>query len=447
MNKGETFQVVITGFDFEGLGVTRVDNFVVFVIQGVIGDELLIKITNVKRNFAFAEIVEIKKASINRVKPFCQNFGKCGGCDLWHISYETQLTFKSNLVKDTLKKIANLEISGIKIFGHQGSFNYRNKVQIPFQEMNGQIVYGFYEKNSHLIVSLNNCQIQDPIHEKILISFKEIIQENKLSAYNEKLHSGLLRHLIFRKNLKNELMLILVINGRINKKIKDCLLELANYYPEIKSIYINLNPKRTNVILGQEMFHIFGKEVIIDSIDDLAFEISPDSFFQINPYMTKTLYQEALKMADISKDDIVVDCYSGIGTISLFLAKKAKYVYGIEIVKNAVLNAKNNSKLNKVENIKFIEGDVPAKIGEILKKTRIDVIVFDPPRKGLGTELLSQLIPYKIKKMIYISCDIKSASKDIKYLFDNNYQIKEAVAFDMFPGTKHVESCFLLELK
>jgi len=446
MNKNDIYKVVITGFDYEGLGVTRVDNFVVFVSLGVIGDELKIRITEVKKNFAFAEIIEIIKSSINRTKPICNNFGKCGGCDLWHINYETQITFKKNLISDTLKKIANLEISEVKTFGHKTDFNYRNKVQIPFQESDGEIVYGFYEKNSHSIVSLDNCRIQDSIHQKILESFKNIVQ-SKLSIYNENLNSGLLRHLIFRKNLKNELMLILVINGKVNKKITDCLLELIRNYPQIISIYININTRRTNVILGSEMIHIFGKEVIVDSIANLSFEISPDSFFQINPYMTKILYEEALRMTAIANKDVVVDCYSGIGTISLFLAQKAKFVYGIEIVKNAIKNAKNNAKLNNIENVKFIEGDVPNKIGEILKKERIDVIVFDPPRKGLGVELLSQLIPYKIKKMVYISCDIKSAAKDIKYLIDNNYQVKEASAFDMFPGTKHVESCFLLELK
>ncbi|MBH0167077.1 23S rRNA (uracil(1939)-C(5))-methyltransferase RlmD [Fictibacillus sp. 7GRE50] len=450
VHKNESYEVDIVDLTHEGAGVARVNGFTLFVPNTLPGERAKIKVIGVKKGFGFGRLEELIEESPERVEPPCPIYKWCGGCQLQHLSYEGQLEYKRKLVEDVLARIGKLEdVPVLSTLGMgEEPWRYRNKAQVPVGERNGRIITGFYQKRSHEIVEMDSCIITGDTNDDAVQAVKEIMNQYNISAYNEEKHKGILRHIIARYGkTTGDLMIVLVTNGQDLPQRKKIVEDIRKALPEIKSIVQNVNSKRTNVIFGEETRVLWGAEYIYDFIGDIKFAISARSFYQINPDQTKVLYDQALQYAELNGDETVIDAYCGIGTISLFLAQKAKKVYGVEIVPEAIEDARRNAELNNLHNAEFAVGKSEDVIPE-WKKQGItpDVIVVDPPRKGCDEELLKTIIEMKPKRVVYVSCNPATLARDLRVLEDGGFKTQKVQPVDMFPQTTHVEAVALLEL-
>ena len=450
VKKNKEYLVEIIDQGFEGEGIAKIEGFTIFIEGAIKGEKCRILIVKVTSSHAFGKLVEILEKSKYRVEPDCATYKRCGGCNLRHIDYEETLNIKQNTVQNLVNKTLNNKIKVEMTVGMGNPYNYRNKAQYPVGfDKSGEPVMGVYAKRTHEIIPMRNCMIQNPVSEKIANVVLGFFIKNNIPIYNEKNGEGLLRHIVIKVGIKtHEIMCILVLNKKELKKEKEVIKVLIREFPEIKTIVKNYNMKNTNVILGNENEVIYGDGYIYDELGDYTFKISPLSFYQINPIQTEALYNIAIEMADLKKTDTLFDLYCGIGTIGIFASPYVNKVYGIEIVKQAIEDAKENANINNIRNIEFFAGDVEKVFENVLKEHNVkpDVIFVDPPRKGLDKHTIENILNIKPEKIVYISCNPASLVRDLK-LLEESYEIKKIQPVDMFPFTSNVECCAVMELK
>ncbi|PWX27215.1 23S rRNA (uracil(1939)-C(5))-methyltransferase RlmD [Clostridium perfringens] len=451
-NKEYIFDIISQGY--EGEGIAKIDNKYPIFIEGALkGEKVKVRIVKVNKNFAYGKLMEVLEASEERVNPPCDIYKRCGGCKLQHASYKAQLDFKWDRVKDCVSKIGKLDPSIVKYpLGMEEPWRYRNKVQLPIGLINGEVKIGFFAPRSHDIIDMESCLIQDEIGDKVVKLTREWIEKFNIRPYNvdgEYDEKGIVRHIMIRRGFTtNEVMVVLVTNGEKLPHKEEFVDLMVKNIPGIKSIIQNINSKKTNVILGLESKTLWGEDTISDYIGDFRFNISPLSFFQVNPIQTEVLYGKALEYANLTGNEEVFDAYCGTGTITLFLSQRAKKVYGVEIIPQAIDNAWINAKENKVENVEFFVGESEVVIPDLINKgVKADVVVVDPPRKGCDKELLDSITNIDAKKIVYVSCDPSTLGRDLQVLEENGYKTLEVQPVDMFPNTSHVETVVKLNRK
>lgn len=448
--KNDDIDVVFEDLTHDGAGVAKVNGYPIFVPNTLPGEKAKIRVVKANKGYGFGRLIELYEASEHRVEvPVEENY-KYGGCQLQHISYAGQLEFKENQVKQVMKRIGKLEDATIHpIIGMDNPLNYRNKAQVPVGKRGGNLIAGFYKPRTHEIVDTNESIVQDPAVNEAIKVVKEICSELGIDPYNEIHHRGVLRHIMARyAKSTGELMVVLITRSTSLLHKNKIVEEILKRLPNVKSIVHNINNQKTNVIMGEKTKVLWGNEVIYDYIGDVKFAISAVSFYQVNPDQTKVLYDKALEYAALTGEETVIDAYCGIGTISLFLAQKAKSVLGVEMIPQAIEDARRNAELNEVENVKFSIGEAETFIPLWYEQgNRADVIVVDPPRKGCDEALLKTIIEMAPKKMVYISCNPATLARDLRILEDGGYQTEELQPVDMFPMTTHVEVVAKLTLK
>ena len=441
-----TLEIEDCGIDGEGIG--KADGFTVFVKDAVIGDTVTAKIIKAKKNYGYGRLMEVLKPSPYRVEPKCEFARQCGGCQLQALSYDQQLVFKTNKVKGHLERIGGFtDIPMEPIIGMDELFHYRNKAQFPVgRNKEGKIVTGFYAGRTHNIIENRDCALGVAENKEVLDRVIAHMEKYGIEPYNEATGKGLVRHVLIRYgHFTKEVMVCLILNGNKLPKEEQLVKSLCEI-PGMTSITINVNKKHSNVILGEEIRLLWGQEYITDRIGDISYQISPLSFYQVNPMQTQKLYAKALEYADLHGQETVWDLYCGIGTISLFLAQKAKFVRGVEIVPAAIENAKENAKLNGLENTEFFVGKAEQVLPREYKKNGVyaDVIVVDPPRKGCDETLLETMIEMNPERIVYVSCDSATLARDLKYLCERGYELRKVCPVDQFGMTVHVETVVLL---
>ena len=441
-----TLEIEDCGIDGEGIG--KADGFTVFVKDAVIGDTVTAKIIKAKKNYGYGRLMEVLKPSPYRVEPKCEFARQCGGCQLQALSYDQQLVFKTNKVKGHLERIGGFtDIPMEPIIGMDELFHYRNKAQFPVgRNKEGKIVTGFYAGRTHNIIENRDCALGVAENKEVLDRVIAHMEKYGIEPYNEATGKGLVRHVLIRYGyFTKEVMVCLILNGNKIPKEEQLVKSLCEI-PGMTSITINVNKKHSNVILGEEIRLLWGQEYITDRIGDISYQISPLSFYQVNPMQTQKLYAKALEYADLHGQETVWDLYCGIGTISLFLAQKAKFVRGVEIVPAAIENAKENAKLNGLENTEFFVGKAEQVLPREYKKNGVyaDVIVVDPPRKGCDETLLETMIEMNPERIVYVSCDSATLARDLKYLCERGYELRKVCPVDQFGMTVHVETVVLL---
>ncbi|NSL53280.1 23S rRNA (uracil(1939)-C(5))-methyltransferase RlmD [Calidifontibacillus erzurumensis] len=448
VKKNDIVDVVFEDLTSEGAGVAKVDGYPIFVPNGLPGEEAQIKVLKVKKSYGYGKILEFYTKSPDRMEPPCSIYKQCGGCQLQHMTYEAQLKFKHKQVKEVLARIGKLEdVIVHPVLGMSDPWKYRNKSQVPIGEREGGLVAGFYQERSHRIINMDHCLIQADENDRVIQGVKRIAEKYGIKAYNEETHTGTLRHIVARYGRKTkDVMVVLITRTEELPNRKKIVEDIHKSFPEVKSIIQNINPKRTNVIFGEQTKVLWGDEYLYDFIGDIKFAISARSFYQVNPEQTKVLYDKALEYANLSGEETVIDAYCGIGTISLFLAKKAKMVYGVEIVPEAIEDANRNAKLNGTTNVGFAVGKAEEVIPAWHEQgINADVIVVDPPRKGCDSELLNTIIAMKPKRVVYVSCNPATLARDLQILDAGGFKTIEVQPVDMFPHTAHVEVCALIE--
>ena len=448
--KNELAVVTIEDMGSDGFGIGKVDGFALFVKDAVVGDRVEARIVKSKKNYAYARLEKVIEPSPFRVEPKCAYHRQCGGCQLQALSYEKQLEYKREKVRNQLIRIGGFsDPEVLPVLGMEEPFRYRNKAQFPFgRDREGRIVTGFYAGRTHHIVPNADCLLGVPENRRILETIADFMEKEGIAPYEEASGEGLVRHVLIRKGFATgELMVCLVINGEALPGV-DGLADLLFQIPGMTSLTLNVNTKNTNVILGDKLIPVRGRTYITDRIGDVYYRISPLSFYQVNPVQTKRLYETALSYAGLSGTEVVWDLYCGIGTISLFLAQKAGRVYGVEVVPQAVEDARENAKLNGLENVEFYLGKAEEVLPEQYRENgiRADVIVVDPPRKGCDRACLDTMISMEPKRIVYVSCNPATQARDLQ-LLDGKYKVKAVQPVDMFPHTHHVENVVLLELR
>lgn len=451
MQKNDLIIVTIEDMTTEGEGIGKVEGFPFFIKDSIIGDKIQAKIVKMKKTYGYARVEKILTPSINRVQPACDVARQCGGCQLQAMAYSQQLEFKRNKVKNNLKRIGGFqEIEVLPVIGMEHPWRYRNKTQVPFgMDKTGNIVAGFYAGRTHNIIDHEDCLLAPEVNRKIIETIKNYMKQYKIRPYDEKSQQGIVRHVLIRQGYATgEIMVCLVINRKSLPKAEQ-LVEQLKQIPGMTSISYNINCENTNVILGETVVPLYGPGYITDFIGTIQYQISPQSFFQVNPIQTEKLYETALKYAGLTGNEIVWDLYCGIGTITLFLAQKAKMVYGVEIVEPAIQDARKNAEINQIQNAEFYVGRAEDILPEKYKKEQIkaDVIVVDPPRKGCEQTLLETILQMQPKRIVYVSCDSATLARDLKYLCKEKYQIEKIQPVDMFPEGVHVETVVLLSHK
>ena len=445
LSKNKEYVVDIVDIGQGGVGIGKYEGFTVFVEGGLIQDKVKVRINKSKKNYAVGDIVEIIEKSPFRVDRICSDDLKdCGGCQIQELDYNKQLELKTNEVKQVISRIGKLENVEIhETIGMQSPCRYRNKAQFPIQNINGSTAIGFYKKKSHDVIPTDMCVIQHDINDKIIKIIKTYIQAYNVSIYNETTHTGVLRHLVTKVGFTtNEVMVVLVANGTNLPHLNELASVLKENILGFKTLVLNVNKAKTNVILGKENKVIYGNGKINDYIGDLVFEISPLSFFQVNPVQTEVLYNKALEYAELKENDTVFDIYCGIGSISLFLAQKATKVYGIEIVEDAIKDAKINAKLNNLNNVEFYVGKAEEVVPKMYSEGKTaNVVVVYPPRKGCDEKVLDTIVSMKPDRVVYVSCNPSTLARDLAYLDERGYKCVEIQPVDMFPHTMHVECC------
>ena len=450
IEKNKEYIVDIIDNGFEGEGIAKIDNFTIFIPNCIKGEKVKILIVKVLKSYAYGKVLEIIEKSEYRREPDCLTYKRCGGCDLRHVDYKKTLEMKQNAVQSLVNKTLKNKVNVEKTLGMEEPYFYRNKAQYPVGiDKNNNPVIGVFANRTHEIIPIEECFIQNKQSQKLAKFVLDFIKENNISVYDEKTGKGLVRHIVTKVGIRtNEIMLIIVINGQSIPKEKELIKDVLEKFPNVKTIVKNINKKNTNVIMGNKNINLYGNGFIQDILGDYKFKISPLSFYQVNPIQAEKLYNIGVQEAGISKDDIVFDLYCGIGTISIFMAKYAKKVYGIEIVEEAIKDAKENAKLNNINNTEFIAGDVENILDDLINNKKIipDVIMIDPPRKGLDNKSVDNILKIKSKKIVYISCNPASLVRDLAKL-EEIYDIKMIKPIDLFPFSKHCEVCTVLQLK
>lgn len=465
MNKNDIIELVIDDMSVEGAGIGHLDGMAFFVKDAVTGDKVRCIVTKVKKTYGYAAIKEIIEPSGDRVEPRCVVSKRCGGCTLQAMSYEAELLFKHNIVRNNLKKIGRItDVEVLPVIGMDNPWNYRNKAQFPVgTDRDGKIVYGFFAARTHDIIPASDCHLGISENREIMEIIVNWMNENDVSAYDEAEGTGLIRHVLIRKGFATgQIMVCLVCNldeddtreELASLSIEDRLFALGNKVSGLAdlvkclesidgmtSISISPNSTRENTIMGDYTLTIWGNEVIVDKIGDISYEISPLAFYQVNPVQTRILYEKALEYASLTGDEVVWDLYCGIGTISLFLAQKAKKVYGVEIIPDAIANARRNAELNNITNTEFFVGAAEDIVDTL---PMADVIVVDPPRKGLDERCIDTIVRVSPKKIVYVSCDSATLARDLRQFIDAGYKLEKVQPVDQFSKTCHVETVCLL---
>lgn len=470
-SKNDCVELTIEDIGVSGEGIGKVDGYTLFVKDTVIGDVVRVKIMKDKKNYGYARLMDIIKPSKDRVEPACPIARQCGGCQIQAMNYNAQLKYKQKLVKDNLLRISGLtegvDYEMCEILGMDTPFRYRNKAQYPVgEDKDGNIVMGFYAGHTHSIIACpdDDCMLGHSDNAFILNAVKEWMKEYRVRAYNENIHKGTVRHVLVRTGYHtDEVMVCLVTKKMLRKEAADGLVKaIQKLKLNVASLVVNINKEDTNVILGKECITLYGRPYIEDYIGDIKFQISPLSFYQVNPKQTEVLYNKALEFAELKGNESVWDMYCGIGTISLFLAKKAGKVYGVEIVPQAIEDAKNNAKINNIDNAEFFVGKAEEVVPAFYKKqtgvqsdndstgskeydmTRPDVVVVDPPRKGCDKKLLDTIVSMTPDRIVYVSCDSATLARDLKLLVEYGYKVEKVQPVDQFGNTVHVETVCLL---
>jgi 23S rRNA (uracil1939-C5)-methyltransferase len=450
VEKNKEYIVDIIDNGFEGEGIAKIDNFTIFVPGAIEGEKVKILIVKVLSSHAFGKIIEIIKKSKTRQEVDCETYKRCGGCNMRHIKYEDTLKMKQNAVQSLVNKTLKNKIEVKSTIGMERPFHYRNKAQYPLgTNKEGEPIIGVFANRTHEVIPIQKCLIQNEESEEIAKYILQFIKDNNISIYNEETGKGLFRHIVIKVGIKtNEIMCILVINGKEIPKEENLISNLVEKYLNIKTIVKNINTKKTNVILGKENINIYGNGYIRDVLGDYTFKISPLSFYQVNPIQAEKLYNIGVESAKITSDDVVFDLYCGIGTISLFMAKHAKKVYGVEIVEQAIEDANESSKLNNIENVEFIVGDTEKILDDLIHNKKIipNVVMVDPPRRGLDNNSIENILKIRPDRFVYISCNPATLIRDLSK-FEDFYEIKEIQPVDMFPFTSHCEVVACLKLK
>lgn len=448
--KNDCVVVDIEDMTETGEGVGKAEGFPLFIKDAVIGDRVEAKIIKLKKTYGYGRVEKIITPSADRVEPVCPVARPCGGCQLQSLSYDAQLRFKERKVKGHLERIGGIKNPPLRpIMGMEDPYHYRNKAQFPVTcGKDGQTQMGFYAGRTHSVIETEKCYIGNPVNEKVLALVKEYMAEAGLRPYDEEAHKGLVRHVLIRvARATGEIMVCLIINGESLKK-PELFVEKLLTIPGMTSISYNINTEKTNVILGTKVINLYGEGYITDKIGDISYQISPLSFYQVNPVQTEKLYGAALDAAELNGEETVWDLYCGTGTISLFLAQRAKKVYGVEIVPQAIDNARNNARLNGIDNAEFFVGKAEEVLPAEYEKHQVyaDTIVVDPPRKGCDSKLLDTIVRMKPKRVVYVSCDSATLARDLKYLTEQGYELDYVQPVDMFPMTVSVESVAKLHL-
>lgn len=459
MKKNDEVMLIIDDLGTNGEGIGHIDGYALFVKGALPGEKVRVRLMKLNKNYGFARLLEIIEPSPERRMPFCEAFGKCGGCTLQHLSYEGQLAFKDKKVRDCLSRIGAIDLDKVEwlpIIGctdeqSQLPLAYRNKAQFPVrQDKDGNPVIGFFAGRSHQLIPVSSCGIQHPRINAVVEDVLHFMKKYHMTAYNEESHTGLVRHIYVRRGYHTgQIMLCVVINGRKIPHEEEFIQHFSKM-EDMTSLYLNVNCEKTNVILGKKMRLLWGQETIEDRIGGIGFRISPQSFYQVNPQQTEKLYACAAEFADLKGNETVWDLYCGIGTISLYLAKKMDAqkggrVIGVEIVPEAIENAKENARRNAISNAEFYCGaaeDVAEKLPQ-----SADVVVVDPPRKGCDAKLLDTIVTMKPERVVYVSCDPATLARDVKILEEKGYRMVKGRACDMFPQGGHVETVCLLTRK
>lgn len=450
VEKNKEYEINIEGVTSEGMGVGHVDGFCVFVPSTVAGDIVKALIVKVKTGYAYAKCIQLLKKSDYRQTPICGAFSKCGGCQLMHIKYDEQLKIKKEIIENALKRIGGLDVDVVQMLGAENELRYRNKMIFPIGcNNNHNKLCGFYRERSHDIIPLDDCFLGDEINAEIIKIVMDFIKKHNITVYNEKAHTGIVRRLFIRKGYyANEVMVVISINAKTLPHCAELANALSALSEQIKSVILNINTKKTNAVLGDKNVVIFGKDTICDYLCSLKYEISPHSFYQINPQQTEKLYNKVIELADIKQSDTVMDLYCGIGTISLCAAKKAKQVIGVEIVEQAILNARKNAKNNKIENAVFYASEAEKIVPKLIKEgNKPNIVILDPPRKGSDEITLGAIIKSAPEKIVYVSCNPATLARDLKFLCNNGYKIITIYGLDLFPQTVHVETVVLMSRK
>lgn len=448
VEKNKTYEVFVDALGSSGEGIGRLDGFTVFIEGALPGETVRMLMLKVKKSYGYGKLLEILTPSSERREPRCPVARQCGGCQLQSLSYGAQLAYKARKVKDDLERIGRLEgISVRDTLGMETPWRYRNKAQFPVgRRTGGSCAIGFYAKRSHRIVETPVCFLQDACNDEIVRIVREFIEEYRIPPYDEERHAGLARHILTRIGKKSgEIMVCIVINGNSLPHSAE-LVERLRVVPGLASVVLNVNKEKTNAILGREIIPVWGKPTISDELDGLSFEISPLSFYQVNPVQTEALYRKAVELAGLNGTETVLDLYCGIGTMSLFFARKAKQVLGVEIVEQAVADAKANAKRNGIENAEFAAGAAEEIVpGWVRNGISADVVVVDPPRKGCDAQLLETILQIAPEKIVYVSCNPATLARDLAVLAESEYHVKDVQPVDMFPMTAHVETVVLLQ--
>lgn len=477
LEKNDIVRLTISDIGTDGEGIGKVDGYTLFVKDAVIGDTITARVIKLKKNYGYGRLMEVIEPSKDRVEPVCHVARQCGGCQIQQMSYDAQLDFKRKLVEGNLRRIGGFsDIDVLPVIGMDEPYNYRNKAQYPVgRDKDGNVVIGFYAGRTHYIIDNQDCAIGARENVKILTAIRDYINENKVSVYDENTGKGAVRHILIRKGFHTgQVMVCIVVNGESlphEDKLVAKLTGLEFYnetdektnsvkgletadsvkgqaVPNISSVMININRENTNVILGDRCRTLWGKDYIEDSINGITFQISPLSFYQVNPVQTEKLYGKALEFAGLTGNEVVWDMYCGIGTISLIMATRAKKVYGVEIVPAAIENAKNNARINGLHNAEFYVGKSEEIAPKLAEQGAVpDVIVVDPPRKGCDEALLDTIVKMQPERVVYVSCDSATLARDLKYLAARGYEVKTVQPVDQFCHTVHVETVCLLSRK
>ncbi len=450
LKKNEIKTGQVLDLTHEGHGVVKIDRYPIFVPNALINETIEYKIIKVKKNFAIGKLLNVIVESDYRVEPPCVYYDKCGGCQLQHMTYQAQLTMKKEQVINLFHRKGSFNDTVIHdTVGMEDPWRYRNKSQIPIGLNNDKKpIMGFYRQRSHDIIDMDSCLIQDEKHQQVMNDVKQLISELNISVYNEKTKKGLLRHLVVRTgHYTNQMMIILVTNGKAFNQANQLVEALVKLHPNVTSIKQNINDAHSNVIMGRKSITLYGTDEIEDKLSEITFNISDQSFYQINSHQTEKLYNQALEYAQLTGNEIVLDTYCGIGTIGLYMAEKSKHVYGVEVVPSAIKDAEENATINQLENTTFVCG----KAEEVILKwkaegIRPDVVMVDPPRKGCDETFIKTLLELNPKRIVYISCNPSTQQRDAQ-LLSQQYDLKEITPVDMFPQTTHIETVALFERK
>ncbi|GHP14698.1 putative RNA methyltransferase [Lentilactobacillus fungorum] len=442
VTKNETYTVDISDLTYQGLGVAKIDDFPIFIEDALPTENIVMKVIKVKKNFAFGRVIKINQKSPDRVELVDKSYTQTGIAPLQHLKYDAQLEFKRHQIEEDFKKL-KLDVEVAPTIGMQKPYQYRNKAQIPVRLVNGELQTGFYRKHSHDLIPIEDFYIQDPKIDQAIVLIRDILRKYRLKPYDERTNGGVIRNIMVRRgHYSHQMMVVLITRTEKLPSRQEIVAEITKALPEVKSIVQNINPKKTNALMGKENKVLAGQETIEDTLLGLKFDISANSFYQVNPIQTEKLYELAIKKAELSADDIVIDAYCGIGTISLPMAKVAKRVYGVEVVAEAVEDAKRNAQINHLDNVDFVAGYAEDQMAKWQADgLKPDVIVVDPPRKGLAASLIESVVKMQPKRVVYVSCNPATLARDAKLFSEQGYQINQPIQpVDQFPQTVHVES-------